>query len=149
MHTNYLLFILTYLILFTVDSIPSKHLNKLHSRFRRREFVQDEVRKNMLNYMTSLKGEITDIVIEEMIDYYNRQTSKLYNLEKELLNIKNLSLPVLSMSKQQHSFALNISFMENKIKNLTMILNDLLQQQQKPVEHVRRVIENKKLPIGK
>ena len=161
MHTNTLI-ILTYLIVFMVESIPSKHLNKIHSRFRRREFVQEEVRKTMLNYMTSIKGEITDIVLEEMIDYYNRQTSKLYNLEKELIYIKNSSLPilnnktilnniVLTMSQQQHSFASNITFMENKINNLTTILSELLNklQQQKPVQLVRRVAENKKIPIGK
>jgi hypothetical protein len=135
------------------ESVPSKH-----RRFRRREFVQEEVRKTMLNYMTSIKGEITDIVLDEMIDYYNSQTSKLYYLEKELIHIKNSSLPILNnstilndlilrMSKQQRSFALNISFMENKIKNLTNILNDL--QQQKSVQYVRRFVENEKIPIGK
>lgn len=145
-----------------VESIPSKYPNKIHSRFRRREFVQEEVRKTMLNYMTSIKGEITDIVLEEMVDYYNRQTSKLYNLEKELIYIKNSSLPilnnktilnniVLTMSQQQNSFASNITFMENKINNLTNILSDLLNelQQQKPVHHVRRLVENRKIPIGK
>ena len=166
--------ILTGFIIFMVESIPSIHprLNrsihdKVRTRFRRREFVQEEVRKSMLNYMTSIKGEITDIVIDEMIDYYNIQTSKLYHLEKELVNIKNSSLPmlndnttlndlVLSMSKQQRSFASNISFMEYKLKNLTNILTDLLNElQQKPVQLVRRLVstqknfENKEMPIGK
>ncbi|CAF3078305.1 unnamed protein product [Rotaria sp. Silwood2] len=158
-----------------VDSIPSIHLhtnlnthNKIHLRLRRRELVQEEVRKTMLNYMTSLKGEITDIVIEEMIGYYNSQRIKLYYLEKELFNIKNSSLPirntsqilndlVLRLSKEQHLFALNISSMEYKIKNLTIILNNLLNelhQQQKPIQHVRRLVSTKKdfqhyqTPIG-
>ncbi len=166
--------ILTCFIIFTVESIPTRHPrfdkithDKVRLRFRRREFVQEEVRKTMLNYMTSIKGEIADIVLDEMIEYYNSQTSKLYHLEKELVNIKNSSLPrlnvnttlndlVLRMSKQQHSFASNISFMEYKLKNLTNILNDLLNElQQKPVQHVRRLVSTKKnfeniqMPIGK
>lgn len=129
--------------------------NKVRSRFRRRELVQEEVRKTMLSYMTSLKGEITDVVLEEMIDYYNSQTSKLYRLEKELGSLKNSSIPLLSngttltdlvqrMSIQQRSFAKNISQMEYKIKNLTTILNDLLTELQKPVQHVRRLATGKK-----
>jgi hypothetical protein len=105
--------------------------------------------------MTSLKGEITDVVLEEMIDYYNSQTSKLYRLEKELVSLKNSSIPLLQngttindlvqrMSKQQRSFATNISAMEYKIKNLTNILNDLLTELQKPVQHVRRLVTGKK-----
>lgn len=140
--------------------------NKVRSRFRRRELVQEEVRKTMLSYMTSLKGEITDVVLEEMIDYYNSQTSKLYRLEKELVSLKNSSIPQLSngttitdlvqrMSMQQRSFAKNISQMEYKIKNLTTILNDLLTELQKPVQHVRRLVTEKKpgdetsMPTGK
>ena len=140
--------------------------NKVRSRFRRRELVQEEVRKTMLSYMTSLKGEITDVVLEEMIDYYNSQTSKLYRLEKELGSLKNSSIPLLSngttitdlvqrMSIQQRSFAKNISQMEYKIKNLTTILNDLLTELQKPVQHVRRLATGKKdweeasIPTGK
>jgi hypothetical protein len=148
------------LIICLAESIPLTR-----SRFRRREFVQEEVRKTMLNYMTSIKGEITDIVLDEMIDYYNNQRSKLYHLEKELINIKNASLPmgknttllndlVERMSQQQHSFASNIALMEYKINNLSNILNEL--QQQKPIEHVRRFIstakafdKNEKIPIGK
>jgi len=139
---------------------------KNRSRFRRRELVQEEVRKTMLSYMTSLKGEITDVVLEEMIDYYNSQTSKLYRLEKELVNLKNSSLPILQngttindlvlrMSKQQRSFASNISTIEYKIRNLTNILNDLLNELQKPVQHVRRLvpvkkdIEENETPTGK
>jgi hypothetical protein len=128
---------------------------KVRPRFRRRELVQEEVRKTMLSYMTSLKGEITDVVLEEMIDYYNSQTSKLYRLEKELVSLKNSSIPLLQngttindlvqrMSKQQRSFATNISAMEYKIKNLTNILNDLLTELQKPVQHVRRLVTGKK-----
>jgi len=138
-----------------VESIPS-----IRSRFRRREFVQEEVRKTMISYMTSIKGEITDIVLDEMIDYYNSQTLKLYHLEKELIHLKNSSLPMMNnntllndliihMTKQQRLFATNISLMENKIRNLTNILNEL--QQQKSIQHVRRFvsINNKKIPIGK
>ncbi len=128
---------------------------KVRPRFRRRELVQEEVRKTMLTYMTSLKGEITDVVLEEMIDYYNSQTSKLYRLEKELVSLKNSSLPILQngttindlvqrMSKQQRSFASNMSMMESKIKNLTTTLNDLLTELQKPVQHVRRLVSGKK-----
>lgn len=112
----------------------------------------------MLSYMTSLKGEITDVVLEEMIDYYNSQTSKLYRLEKELVSLKNSSLPILQngstwtdliarMSKQQRSFASNMSTMEHKIRNLTTLLQDLLtevQQQQKPIQHVRRLVSARK-----
>ncbi len=140
------------LICFIVESSLSTR-----SRFRRREFVQEEVRKTMLNYITSIKDEISDIVIDEMIDYYNNQRLKLYNLEKELINLKNSSLPIInnhsilndliiSISKQQHSFASNISLMEYKINNLTKILNEL--QQQKPIQHVRRFISSK-IPRGK
>lgn len=129
--------------------------NKVRSRFRRRELVQEEVRKTMLSYMTSLKGEITDVVLEEMIDYYNSQTSKLYRLEKELVSLKNSSVPLLQngttisdlvqrMSTQQRSFARNISMMEFKIRNLTTILTDLLTELQKPVQHVRRLVSGKK-----
>ena len=137
--------VLVCFLLFLVEGFPSssqprsafvRH-NKIRPRFRRRELVQEEVRKTMLSYMTSLKGEIADVVLEEMIDYYNGQTSKLYRLEKELIYLKNSSLPILKnsttindlvvrMSKQQHSFASNISMMEYKIKNLTNILKDLL-----------------------
>ena len=138
-------------------------------RFRRREFVQEEVRKTMLTYMTSLKGEITDVVLEEMIDYYNSQTSKLYRLEKEMVNLKNSSMPILQngtaltdlvarMSKQQRSFASNISMLEHKIRNLTNLLYDLVnevQQQQKPIQHVRRLVsarkdfdDNHEIPTG-
>jgi hypothetical protein len=151
------------LILLMVEGFPSSppprsvfggH-NKVRPRFRRRELVQEEVRKTMLSYMTSLKGEITDVVLEEMIDYYNSQTSKLYRLEKELVSLKNSSLPNLQngttindlvqrMSKQQRSFATNISTMEYKIKNLTNILTDLLNELQKPVQHVRRLVSGKK-----
>ncbi|CAF1107350.1 unnamed protein product [Adineta steineri] len=141
------------------SSPPTRSLfteqRRARSRFRRRELVQEEVRKTMLTYMTSLKGEITDVVLEEMIDYYNSQTSKLYRLEKELVNLKNTSLPVLQngttindlvvrMSKQQRSFASNISQMEYKIRNLTNVLNDLLSELQKPVQHVRRLVSVKK-----
>jgi hypothetical protein len=150
-------------ILIIVEGFPSSPSprsvfsgqNKVRPRFRRRELVQEEVRKTMLSYMTSLKGEITDVVLEEMIDYYNSQTSKLYRLEKELVSLKNSSLPILHngttindlvqrISKQQRSFALNISSMEYKIKNLTNILNDLLNELQKPVQHVRRLVSVKK-----
>jgi hypothetical protein len=156
--------ILTCFIIFNVECHSSLHpRSKVRSRFRRREFVQEEVRKNMLNYMTSIKGEITDIVLEEMIDYYNGQTSKLYHLEKELLHLKNSSVPmgnnstrlnnfIVRLSKQQRAFALNISSMEYKINNLTNILSDLLNelQQQKPVQVVRRLVSPKKeIPIGK
>jgi hypothetical protein len=136
-------------------SVFGGHSSGVRPRFRRRELVQEEVRKTMLSYMTSLKGEITDVVLEEMIDYYNSQTSKLYRLEKELVNLKNSSIPflhngttindlVLRMSKQQRSFASNISMMENKIKNLTNTLTDLLNELQKPVIHVRRLVPVKK-----
>lgn len=165
MHAIYLT-IFACFILFIVEGFPSPSPSlvprsvfsgpdKVRSRFRRRELVQEEVRKTMLTYMTSLKGEITDVVLEEMIDYYNSQTSKLYRLEKELGTLKNSSLPislngttlndlVQRMSKQQRSFALNISSMEYKIKNLTNILNDLLNELQKPVQHVRRLVTGKK-----
>jgi hypothetical protein len=76
-------------------------------------------------------------------------------LEKELVSLKNSSLPMLQngttindlvqrMSKQQRSFATNISMMEYKIKNLTNVLNDLLNELQKPVQHVRRLVTGKK-----
>jgi len=151
----YAIYIVTLIcsIILIVESIPS-----IRSRH---EFVQEEVRKTMINYMTSIKGEITDIVLDEMIDYYNSQTLKLYYLEKELIHIKNSSLPMINnnntllnnliihMTKQQHLFASNISLMENKIKNLTNILNEL--KQQKSIQHVRRFISvnNNKIPIGK
>lgn len=163
-------------IILTMELIPSfarrfnRHAsNQTRTRFRRREFVQEEVRKNMLTYMTSIKGEITDVVLDEIITYYNTQTSKLYQLEKELTYLKNSSLPMVGnnsirlndlvrrMSEQQQSFASNVSHMELKIANLTNTLNDLLkelQQQQKPVEHVRRLMISKKefdtndLPTG-
>jgi hypothetical protein len=127
---------------------------------RRREFVQEEVRKTMLNYMTSIKGEIADVVLDEMIDYYNNQKTKLYYLEKELSHIKNSSLPIIHnnsilndliirISQQQRSFAANISLMENKIKNLTNLISQL--QQEKSIQHVKRLvsIKNEKLPRGK
>lgn len=146
-------------------SVFARH-HKVRPRFRRRELVQEEVRKTMLNYMTSLKGEITDVVLEEIIDYHNSQTSKLHRLEKEITTLKNSSLPILQngttindfimrFSKQQRSFASNISTMENKIKNITNILNDLLNELQKPIQHVRRLLPTKKdfedndTPIGK
>ena len=140
----------------TPRSVFSGH-NKIRPRFRRRELVHEEVRKTMLSYMTSLKGEITDVVLEEMIDYYNSQTSKLYRLEKELVSLKNCSQPILQngtalldfvqrMSKQQRSFAANMSSMEYKIRNLTTILTDLLTELQKPVQHVRRLVAEKKSP---
>ncbi|CAM4795466.1 unnamed protein product [Rotaria magnacalcarata] len=150
--------ILICFIILTVDSIPSIHShNKVHSRLRRREFVQEEVRKSMLNYMTSIKGEITDIVIEEMIGYYNSQRMKLYYLENEVSNIKNSSLPIRNTSrilrnlaerllKEQQSVAMNLSSMEYKIKNLTTVLHNVLNdlhQQQKPVQHVRRLVSAK------
>ncbi|CAF0878524.1 unnamed protein product [Adineta ricciae] len=138
----------------SIRSVFGGH-SRVRSRFRRRELVQEEVRKTMLSYMTSLKGEITDVVLEEMIDYYNSQTSKLYRLEKEVVHLKNSSSPilpngtnindlVLRMSKQQRSFASNITNIEHKIKNLTNILNDLLHELQKPVQHVRRLVPIKK-----
>jgi hypothetical protein len=159
--------LLTCFILYTVESFPLTSSaprsvfsgqNKARPRFRRRELVQEEVRKTMLTYMTSLKGEITDVVLEEMIDYYNSQTSKLYRLEKELVYLKNSSISTLQngttlndlvsrMSKQQRSFALNISMIDYKIKNLTHILNNLLnelQQQPKPAQHVRRLVSIKR-----
>jgi hypothetical protein len=130
------------------------------TRLRRREFVQEEVRKTMLNYMTSIKGEIADVVLDEMIDYYNNQKTKLYYLEKELSHIKNSSLPIIHnnsilndliirISQQQRSFAANISLMENKIKNLTNLISQL--QQEKSIQHVKRLvsIKNEKLPRGK
>ena len=61
------------------------------------------------------------------------------------------------MSEQQLSFASNVSHLELKLANLTNTLHDLLkelQQQQKPVEHVRRLMISKKefdindLPTG-
>lgn len=163
MHAIYLT-IFACCILLLVEGFPSSQPprsvfngqnNKVRPRFRRRELVQEEVRRTMLGYMTSLKGEITDVVLEEMIDYYNSQTSKLYRLEKELGSLKNSSIPILQngttlhdlvqrMSKQQRSFASNISSMEYKIKNLTNILNDLLNELQKPVQHVRRLVSTKK-----
>lgn len=115
-----------------------------HSNLHRREFVEEEIRKNMFN----IKGEIADIVFDEMIDYYTRQTSKLSNIEKELISIKNSSLSndlIQRISKQQNLFALNISLMENRIKNLTNIINELAQQ--KSIQHVKRFIQTN--PIGK
>jgi len=129
-------------------------ISSTRSRFRRREFVQEEVRKMMLNYLTNIKGEITDIVVDELIDYYNRQTLKLYYLENELIHIKNSSLSMINnivrrISKQQHSFESNISLMEYKIKNLTKILNEL--KQEKSIQYVRKPVSITKeiLPIGK
>jgi hypothetical protein len=129
-------------------------ISSTRSRFRRREFVQEEVRKTMLNYLTNIKGEITDIVVDELIDYYNRQTLKLYYLENELIHIKNSSLSVINnivrrISKQQYSFESNISLMEYRIKNLTKILNEL--KQEKSIQYVRKLVSIKKdiLPIGK
>ncbi|CAF0818169.1 unnamed protein product [Adineta steineri] len=155
--------ILASFMIFMVDSIssidppvPINTHNKVRGRFRRREFVQEEVRKTMLNYMTSIKGEITDVVLDEMVSYYNSQTSKLYHLEKELVHMKNSSLSILNtnktlndlvegMFKKQHSFASNISFMEYKIQNLTNILNVLLNElKQKPIQHARRLISTKR-----
>ncbi|CAF1516127.1 unnamed protein product, partial [Didymodactylos carnosus] len=115
---------------------------KGRSRLRRREFVQEEVRKTMFQYMTSLKGEITDVVLEEMINYYNGQTSKLYRLEKELVNLKQNSsmkpdqqqflekfkTEIIQLSRQQRSFATNISSIERKVTNITEILNDITQR---------------------
>jgi hypothetical protein len=110
--------------------------------------------------MTSIKGEIADVVLDEMIDYYNNQKTKLYYLEKELSHIKNSSLPIIHnnsilndliirISQQQRSFAANISLMENKIKNLTNLISQL--QQEKSIQHVKRLvsIKNEKLPRGK
>ncbi len=174
MHAIYLTTFVCFILLM-VESFPSSPSpprsvfsgqNKVRPRFRRRELVQEEVRKTMLSYMTSLKGEITDVVLEEMIDYYNSQTSKLYRLEKELVSLKNSSIPILQngttindlvqrMSKQQRSFASNMSMMEYKIRNLTNILNDLLNELQKPVQHVRRLVpvkkdfEDNQTPTGK
>lgn len=152
------------LLVFSIDGFPSTSSPRsvfsdhrpVRPRFRRRELVQEEVRKTMLSYMTSLKGEITDVVLEEMIDYYNSQTSKLYRLEKELNSLKNSSLPTFSngttwadliarLSKQQRTFASNMSMIEYKISNLTHLLQDLLneiQQQQKPIQHVRRLVSS-------
>jgi uncharacterized membrane protein YcjF (UPF0283 family) len=152
MHANRLA-ILIFVMILMVESVSL-------TRLRRREFVQEEVRKTMLNYMTSIKGEIADVVLDEMIDYYNNQKTKLYYLEKELSHIKNSSLPIIHnnsilndliirISQQQRSFAANISLMENKIKNLTNLISQL--QQEKSIQHVKRLvsIKNEKLPRGK
>lgn len=157
-------------IILMVDSNPSVHApNKPRPRLRRREFVQEEVRRTMLNYMTSIKGEITDIVVEEMIGYYNSQQMKLAHLEKELFDMKNSFLPIRNashklndiaerLSKEQQLVAHNLSTIEFKIKNLTSISHDVLHelhQQQKPIQHVRRLVSNEKemrhhqAPIGK
>ena len=164
------IFLLLLLVfIFSIDGFPSTSSPRsvfsdhrsVRPRFRRRELVQEEVRKTMLSYMTSLKGEITDVVLEEMIDYYNSQTSKLYRLEKELNTLKNSSLPTLSngttwldliarLSKQQRTFASNMSMMEYKISNLTHLLQDLLteiQHQQKPIQHVRRLVSSNRKEI--
>jgi len=152
MHANRFA-ILIFVMILMVESVSL-------TRLRRREFVQEEVRKTMLNYMTSIKGEIADVVLDEMIDYYNNQKTKLYYLENELSHIKNSSLPIINnnsilndliirISQQQRSFAANISLMENKIKNLTNLISQL--QQEKSIQHVKRLvsIKNEKLPRGK
>ncbi|UJR14816.1 hypothetical protein I4U23_001803 [Adineta vaga] len=155
--------------LFILESINSDLNNTIHQkrrlRIRRREFIQEEVQKTMSNYMTSIKGEITDIILEEMIAYYNDQQTKLYDLEKELINVKNSSLPIRNvnrtlnelvsqMNKEQRSFALNISSMENKVKNLTNMINILSNKlQQKSLQQgrtlisVKRNLDNNDLPI--
>ena len=119
------------------------------SRFRRREFVHEEVRKSMLNYMTSLKGEITDVVLEEMVERYSRQTSTLHRLENESGLVAEF---IRRLSTQQQTFAANMSMMEWKLRNLTGVLHDVLSelQQQRPIRHVRRILSAKKndLPIG-
>ncbi|CAF5226809.1 unnamed protein product, partial [Rotaria magnacalcarata] len=82
---------------------------------------------------------------------------KLYYLENEVSNIKNSSLPIRNTSrilrnlaerllKEQQSVAMNLSSMEYKIKNLTTVLHNVLNdlhQQQKPVQHVRRLVSAK------
>ena len=94
-------------LVLTMEVLPSvarrfdRHAsNQTRTRFRRREFVQEEVRKNMLTYMTSIKGEITDVVLDEIITYYNTQTSKLYRLEKELTYSEEFIPP--NGRQQQH-----------------------------------------------
>ncbi|CAF0935444.1 unnamed protein product [Adineta ricciae] len=133
-----------------------KHHKKRRARFRRREFIQEEVQKTMSNYMTSMKGEITDIILDEMISYYNDQQMKLFDLENEVVKMKNSSLPVrnvnvtfnelvVQMTKQERTFALNISFMENKVKNLTNMINVLLNElQMKPAQRAKPLISVKR-----
>lgn len=106
-------------------------------RVRRREVIEEEIRKHLATSMISLKGEIIDIILEEMMDYYQTQSSKLYRLERELLELKNRSVPISkkrrrsnhliqTLSQQHQSFTSNLSQIQDQLNNITSVLDKLL-----------------------
>ena len=126
---------------------------KTRSWIRRREFIQDEIRKNLFTSITSLKGEITDVILDEMMEYYNTQTSKLYRLEKEFFHLKNFSLPMIqkrrrfndlvkNISQQQRSLTMNLTEIQIQLNNLTEFLQHRLHES-------RSMIDANDLPIGR
>ena len=86
----------------------------------------------MMNYMTSLKGEITDV-----------------RLENESVLVAEF---IRRLAIQQQTFATNMPMMEWQLRNLTAVLHGTLSewQEQRPIRHVRRILATTEndLPIG-
>jgi hypothetical protein len=141
-------------------------LNRTRSCFYRQHFVEEQVRKNMLMHMTSVKSEIADVVLDELIVYYQNQASKLSQLENILLEMKNVSLSsvqsrislkdiVQRTLVQQDKLSSNLSRIESQLTNLTIMINHFTDRWQQRSQHQQRSIVTMKqsnkyeTPIGK
>lgn len=125
------------LLVFFALSLSSVQCSPSRLRLRRREWIQEEIRQSLLTSITSLKGEITDVILDEILEYYSTQSSKLHQLERELRQMKNLSLPLAQkrrrshrfihhLSAQQQSLATNLSHMQEQLNHLTVMVHQLL-----------------------
>ena len=125
------------LVLFALSSISSVRSPPSPARLRRRAWIQEEIRQSLLSSITSLKGEIADVILDELIEHHSKQSSKLHQLEEELRQMKHLSLPLVQkrrrsnrlihhLSAQQQSLSTNLSQIQQQLNHLSALVHQFL-----------------------
>lgn len=128
-------FVCTILFFFNILSLTS---TEKRVRFRRREFVEEQVKRTMNQYMTSLKGEIADVILDELNDFNVQQKYKIDQLEAAFNSLKYSNNQTMRVVYEQSNLVKNLSTIESQIKNLSISLRKILNQ-----------TEPSKLPIGR
>lgn len=104
------------LVLFFALTIVSFQCTK--SRLRLRE--------NLVTSIIDLKSEITDIILDELMEHFNKQSFQLYQLEQEIHLIKNLSLPSMKKRRRSNRFIYQIIAQQQILaKNLSQTQEQL------------------------
>ena len=115
------------LVLFFALTIVSLQCTKSRLRFR----------QNLVTSITNLKAEITDVILDELMEHFNKQSFQLYQLEQEMHMIKNLSFPLMKKRRrsnrfihqiieQQQILAKNLSQTQEQLTRFISTMNHLL-----------------------